>query len=94
MSRRFSSKLTINADYTWAKAIDLDDVDNDQNAFPEYTNLKPFYAPAGFDRRNVFNIQYVYNLPKFQRLEQTGAAHRRRLGVVWRHAVLGWNSLP
>jgi hypothetical protein len=66
MSRRFSSKLTINADYTWAKAIDLDDVDNDQNAFPEYTNLKPFYAPAGFDRRNVFNFQYVYNLPLFK----------------------------
>ncbi len=66
MSRRFSDKLTFNADYTWAKAIDLDDVDNDQNAFPDYTSLKPFYAPAGFDRRNVFNFQYVYNLPQFK----------------------------
>ncbi len=64
--RRFSDKLTINADYTFSKAIDLDDVDNDQNAFPDYTQLKRFYAPAGFDRRNVFNIQYVYNLPDFR----------------------------
>jgi hypothetical protein len=66
ISRRFSDRLTLNADYTWAKAIDLDDVDNDQNVFPDYTQLHKFYAPAGFDRRNVFNLQYVYNLPQFK----------------------------
>jgi hypothetical protein len=66
VSRRFSNKLTFNADYTWSKAIDLDDVDNDQNAFPDYTQLHKFYAPAGFDRRNVFNFQYVYNFPDFK----------------------------
>ena len=66
VSRRFSDQLTFNADYTWSKAIDLDDVDNDQNQFPDYTQLKKFYAPAGFDRRNVFNFQYVYNLPQFK----------------------------
>lgn len=66
VSRRFSDKLTFNADYTWSKAIDLDDVDNDQNAFPDYTQLHRFYAPAGYDRRNVFNFQYVYNLPDFK----------------------------
>jgi hypothetical protein len=66
VSRRFSNQLTFNADYTWAKAIDLDDVDNDQNQFPDYTQLKRFYAPAGFDRRNVFNFQYVYDLPQFK----------------------------
>jgi len=66
VSRRFSDKLTFNADYTWSKAMDLDDVDNDQNAFPDYTQLHKFYAPAGFDRRSVFNFQYVYNLPNFK----------------------------
>ena len=66
VSRRFSDKLTFNADYTFAKVMDLDDVDNDQNAFPDYTQLKKFYAPAGFDRRNAFNFQYVYNLPDFK----------------------------
>lgn len=66
VTRRFSDKLTFNADYTWAKAIDLDDVDSDQNAFPDYTQLHKFYAPAGFDRRNTFNFQYVYNFPNFK----------------------------
>jgi hypothetical protein len=66
VSRRFSNQLTFNADYTWSKAIDLDDVDNDQNQFPDYTQLKKFYAPAGFDRRNVFNFQYVYDFPQFK----------------------------
>ncbi len=92
VSRRFSSKLTINADYTWAKAIDLDDVDNDQNVFPEYTNLKPFYAPAGFDRRNVFNFQYVYNLPQFKgsnKLVQLTAG-----GWEWSGVTQFWGGTP
>ena len=66
ISRRFSDRFTFNADYTWAKAIDLDDVDYDADVFPDYTQLHKFYAPAGFDRRNVFNFQYVYNLPQFK----------------------------
>ncbi len=66
VSRRFSNRFTFNADYTFSKAIDLDDVDDDADVFPDYTQLKRFYAPAGFDRRNVFNFQYVYNLPAFK----------------------------
>ncbi|MGA2887925.1 MAG: carboxypeptidase regulatory-like domain-containing protein [Terracidiphilus sp.] len=65
--RRFSNSLTFNADYTYAKAVDLDDVDSDGDVFPDYTQLKQFYAPAGYDRRNVANFQYVYNLPDFKR---------------------------
>jgi hypothetical protein len=64
LSRRFSNTFTMNADYTWSRAVDLDDVDNDQNAFPDYTQLAKFYGPAGWDRREVFNVQYVYDLPK------------------------------
>ncbi|OJV44418.1 MAG: hypothetical protein BGO25_04770 [Acidobacteriales bacterium 59-55] len=66
LERRFSNKFTLNADYTFSKAVDLDDVDSNQNAFPDYTQLHKFYAPAGFDRRNVVNIQYVYNFPDFR----------------------------
>ncbi|HEV2274863.1 MAG TPA: carboxypeptidase regulatory-like domain-containing protein [Acidobacteriaceae bacterium] len=64
--RRFSDKFTMNADYTFSKAIDLSDTDNDGSVFPDNTQLKKFYAPAGYDRRNVFNFQYVYNLPDFR----------------------------
>ncbi len=66
LERRFSSRFTINADYTFSKAIDLDDTDGDTDVFPDYSHLHNFYAPAGFDRRNVVNLQYVYNLPNVQ----------------------------
>jgi hypothetical protein len=92
VSRRFSNKLTVNGDYTWSKAIDLDDVDGDLNVFPEYTNLKPFYAPAGFDRRNVFNFQYVYNLPEFKgssKLVQLTAG-----GWEWSGVTQFWGGTP
>lgn len=79
IERRFHNNLTLNADYTWAKAIDLDDVDNDFNSIPDNTQLKRFYAPAGFDRRNVFNINYVYNLPEF-----------RGYNPLVRYALGGW----
>jgi hypothetical protein len=66
LTRRFSDRFTVNTDYTWSKAIDLFDQDNQANDIPDYTQLKRFYAPAGFDRRNVFNFQYVYDLPAFK----------------------------
>ena len=66
LSRRFSQNFTINTDYTWSKAIDLFDQDNQANDIPDQAHLHRFYAPAGFDRRNVFNFQYVYNLPEFR----------------------------
>ncbi len=66
LTRRFSDELTINTDYTWSKAIDLFDQDNQADAIPDQARIHSFYAPAGFDRRNVFNFQYVYNLPNFR----------------------------
>jgi Carboxypeptidase regulatory-like domain/TonB-dependent Receptor Plug Domain len=66
VTRRFSQNLTINTDYTWSKAIDLFDQDNQADDIPDQANLHKFYAPAGFDRRNVFNFQYVYNFPDFK----------------------------
>ena len=63
VERRFSNRFTVNADYTFAKAMNLDDTDSDTDVFPDYTHLKAFFAPAGYDRRNVANVQYVYNLP-------------------------------
>ena len=92
VSRRFSSKLTFNADYTWAKAIDLDDVDYDADVFPDYTQLHKFYAPAGFDRRNVFNFQYVYDLPQFKgsnKLVQLTAG-----GWEWSGVTQFWGGTP
>jgi Carboxypeptidase regulatory-like domain/TonB-dependent Receptor Plug Domain len=66
IQRRFHNNLTLNADYTWSKAINLSDTDNSFNDIPDNTQLKRFYGPAGFDRQNVFNFNYVYNLPDFR----------------------------
>ena len=66
VTRRFSNRLTINTDYTYSKAINLDDVDSDTNQFADYSQLYRFYAPAGYDRRNVANLQYVWNLGEFK----------------------------
>ncbi len=41
VSRRFSNTLTINADYTWSKAIDLDDQDNEAE---RHSRLHPAQA--------------------------------------------------
>jgi len=79
ITRRFHNNLTINADYTWSKAINLNDIDNDFNSIPDNTQLKKFYGPAGYDRRNVFNVNYIYNLPEF-----------RGSNALVRYALGGW----
>jgi Carboxypeptidase regulatory-like domain/TonB-dependent Receptor Plug Domain len=91
-SRRFSRTFTMNADYTWSKAIDLDDIDTDRNVFPDYSQLHRFYAPAGYDRRNVFNFQYIYNLPDFHghnKLVQLTAG-----GWEWSGVTQFWSGTP
>jgi hypothetical protein len=75
--RRFRRDLTLTADYTWSRAIDLNDCDNigggsgcSNTQITDPYNLKRDYAPAGYDRTNVFNVNYVYVVPGFHR---TGA---------------------
>ncbi len=63
LSRRFSTHLTLNASYTWSKA--MDEVDADGNAIGYYLDRRRDYARAGYDRAHVFNIDYVYELPAF-----------------------------
>ena len=76
LTRRFSRGLTMTADYTWSKSLDIADSDNpgsDPNVpgGSQGGNLTdPFHprldwAAAGWDRRNVFNVNYVYTLPDF-----------------------------
>ncbi len=72
VSRRFGRGLFLSADYTWAKAIDLQDSDNGNQSGLQITdpfNLHSDYARAGFDRKHVFNFNYVYTIP----FHQTGA---------------------
>ena len=43
----------------------MDEVDADGNAITYYLDRRRDYARAGFDRKHVFNVDYVYELPAF-----------------------------
>lgn len=73
LTRRFHS-LTLTADYTYSKAIDLTDSDYGGSADTgglsrtDYLNNPKYdYATAGFNHTHVFNVNYVYALPEFRR---------------------------
>jgi len=66
ITRRFTRSLTLSADYTWSKAIDLTDDDNNTNEILDTYHPKRDYAVAGWDRTNVANITYVYTAPDFR----------------------------
>ncbi len=74
-NRRFTHGFQFGLAYTWSKALGV--------ANDDYTGISPYfsprtrnYGPLGFDRRHVFVLNYIYDLP------QVGA----RLGVK----PLGW----
>ncbi|MDQ6676803.1 MAG: Plug and carboxypeptidase regulatory-like domain-containing protein [Acidobacteriota bacterium] len=67
LSRRFATHLTLNASYTWSKA--MDEVDADGNAITYYLDRRRDYARAGFDRTHVLSVDYVYELPAFSQNE-------------------------
>jgi hypothetical protein len=62
VSRRFGKNFMINADFTWAKAMDV--VDTDTATIDFWQNRQYNWGPAGYDRQFVFNVDYVYTLPK------------------------------
>ena len=61
-TRRFTSNLTVSANYTWSKA--MDQIDDDTTTIPYSFNRRGEYGPAGFDREHVATINYIYVLPK------------------------------
>jgi hypothetical protein len=64
--RRFSQSSQINLAYTWSK--NLTDSQNEFATAPQNSyNLHDEYARANLDRRHVLSINYIYELPFFQR---------------------------
>lgn len=61
LQRRFSKGLTLGAVYTWSKAMTTSTADE---SYVDPFNPKLYsYNVAGFDRRNVAAVNYVYDLP-------------------------------
>ncbi len=63
---RFKGASQVNLAYTFSK--NLTDSQNDRTASPQDTyNTKSEYARAALDRRHIFSLNYVYELPFFDK---------------------------
>lgn len=66
--QRFSGASQIEVAYTWAK--NLTDSQNDRTASPQNTyDTAPEISRAALDRRHVFSLNYVYEIPFFSKQE-------------------------
>ncbi len=64
VQRRFARTSQINLAYTWSR--NMTDSQNEFLTVPQDAyNLKAEYARANLDRRQVLNINYIYELPWF-----------------------------
>lgn len=63
MSRRFSANLTFNMNYTWSKALGYTETDTEDIGY--FLDRRRNYGPLDYDRTHVFNMDYVYLLPRF-----------------------------
>ncbi len=85
LNKQFSRGLMIKGAYTYSKAIDMTDDDGwtgvGWNYGPVFNRNR---APAGFDRRHVFQVGWLYELPfgKGKQWAQTGPA-AILLGLAW-----------
>jgi hypothetical protein len=63
VSRRFSRDLTYALGYTWGKTMDTLDSDTGTVGYP--TDIRTHeYRRAGFDRRHILTVRYVWYLPR------------------------------
>jgi hypothetical protein len=67
LQKRFGSNSLLNVNYTWSHA--LTDAQSDFTTPMETDNLHLDYGPAEFDRRHIFNANWVYFLPFFKNQE-------------------------
>jgi hypothetical protein len=90
ISRRFSTNLTANLNYTWSKA--LGDSDNDTANIGYTYDRQREYGPLGFDRTHVLTLDWVYDLP---RLTDANAFAKHVLGG-WQVAGIYryWTGTP
>lgn len=66
-NRRFTKNLEFGGSWTWSKAMDY--VDGDQNRITTVVSPRVWnYGLAGFDRTHVVKINWLWSLPKASRL--------------------------
>jgi hypothetical protein len=62
LNRKFTRALTYALAYTWGRAMDTANGDTDTTAPIDVRERE--YRRANFDRRQIFSLNYVWNLPK------------------------------
>jgi hypothetical protein len=80
--------LTLQVAYTYSH--ELDEVTNDLNSLSNPFNPRYDYGSGGFDRRNILNMNYIYNLPFFE--HSSNLAARTALGGWQFSGVTVWQS--
>ncbi|MBN8733088.1 MAG: carboxypeptidase regulatory-like domain-containing protein [Acidobacteria bacterium] len=98
LRKRFSSGLTVNATYAFAKSIDNQSVDpiasssggglstTNSRTPADISNWRNERAVSDFDRRHVFNSAWLYELPFGKNKAFLGSA-----GGALNHFVGGWS---
>jgi hypothetical protein len=65
---RFARQSQVSLAYTWSK--NLTDSQNDRSNAPQNSyDIRSEYSRAALDRRHVFSLNYIYELPFFQNQE-------------------------
>ncbi|HEX8130469.1 MAG TPA: TonB-dependent receptor, partial [Pyrinomonadaceae bacterium] len=65
---RFARQSQVNVAYTWSK--NLTDSQTDRSTAPQNSyDIRSEYGRAALDRRHVFSLNYIYELPFFQNQE-------------------------
>lgn len=68
VQHRFTGSSQVNLSYTWSK--NLTNSQNDRSSSPQDPyNIALEYGRAALDRRHILSINYVYELPFFQKQE-------------------------
>jgi hypothetical protein len=67
INKRFGEGLTFGAAWTWSKAMNL--VDGNNNAINPYLDFRMRnYGKAGFDRTHNLVFNYIYSIPKMTKI--------------------------
>ncbi len=87
--RRFSGGLFLNVNYTFSKALDTQSGNADFSRI-DANDKAANYGPANYDRRHIFNLNWVYELPRKESAGRSSAGSSTtgscRAAIVWRAA--------
>jgi hypothetical protein len=61
--RRTRGPVTVGVSYTYSHSLD-DSSDRSDSSFVNSANIRSSWASSNFDQRHLFNLNYVYDLPK------------------------------